>query len=174
MKILIAFSTVEGHTKKVANFLCEKIQNFGEEVVVFQVLDENSTQLVEDCDAVVLAAPVHERRHPKVFENWLASNREIISKRKSLMISISLKAAFAGGCEEAQDYIDEMKMRTGFKPDHELLVAGAVKSGSYDYFESQIVEHVLLGQHDHSLTETEHEFTNWDRLVRAAADFIEA
>ena len=39
-------------------------------------------------------------------------------------------------------------MRTGFDPTQETLVAGAVRLGSYDYFQSQIVRHVALKGHD--------------------------
>jgi len=88
------------------------------------------------------------------------------------MISVSLKAAFPEGQEEAQDYLTEMKMRTGFEPSQEALVAGAVRTGSYDYFQNQIVRHVVLSGHDVELMDGVKEFTDWDSLGKRVTYFV--
>ena len=80
-------------------------------------------------DAVILAASVHQRRHPRNFEALLVAHKAELDKRRTLLLSVSLNAAFPEGLEEAQDYVDEMKMRTGFEPDDELLVAGLQACG---------------------------------------------
>ena len=63
-------------------------------------------------------------------------------------------------------------MRTGFKPTHEALVAGAVRAGSYDYFQGQIVRHVVLGSHDVELTDGVKEFTDWAALAKTVNTFL--
>jgi menaquinone-dependent protoporphyrinogen oxidase len=46
---------------------------------------------------VVLAAPVHERRHPTEFEVFLAGCRSDLEEVDTLLISVSLSAAFPEG-----------------------------------------------------------------------------
>ena len=173
MRLLIAFATVEGQTGKIARFIAEEARRSGHDVSVVEVSDGGEIPSIARYDRVVLAASVHERRHPKSFEVLLAGQKKALADKTSLLVSVSLKAAFEDGLEEAQDYVDELKLRTGFEPDRELLVAGAVKTGSYDYFQSQVVRHVLLGRHGHAPVEGEQEFTNWQELAAATRSFIE-
>jgi len=160
MTVLIAFATIEGQTGKIARFVESEVREAGHDVVVFDVSDKTKSISFEGVDRVILAASVHERRHPETFEVFLASHRPELEARLTLLISVSLSAAFEDGLEEANEYVVEMKMRTEFTPDAEALVAGAVRSGSYDYFQSQVVRHVVLRDHDYDSEETDHEFTD--------------
>ncbi|MEM9344200.1 MAG: flavodoxin domain-containing protein [Pseudomonadota bacterium] len=174
MKVMIAYSSIEGQTAKIARFLESEIQADGHEVALEHVTEDGSPVSFEGYSTVILAGSVHERRHPKAFEVLLASHRDELETRRTLLISVSLKAAFEDGVEEAQDYLDEMKMRTGFTPEREMLVAGAVRSGSYDYFQSQVVQHVLLRGQDYDPSEGEREFTDWSDLSSTVRDFLGA
>lgn len=171
MSILIAYASIEGQTGKIAHHLSHLLHGKGLEATLVNVGDRAAEISYEGVTQVILAAPVHERRHPKAFEVYLSADREALDKHRTLMISVSLKAAFSQTREEAQDFLDEMKLRTGLEPDAELLVAGAVHPEAYDYYSDQILRHVVLrGQSidPHS----EHEFTDWDALDRDVLDFV--
>lgn len=172
MKVLIVYGTVEGHTGKIAQFVEQKAQAMGHDVVMVDTVRRRAEVALDDVDRVVLAASVHERRHPQEFEVFVTALRDQLNKRKTLMLSVSLSAAFDNGMEEAQDYLTEMKMRTDFTPDAEMLVAGAVKTGSYDYFESQIVRHVVLNDRDYDPGQGDHEFTDWNALEETLGSFL--
>jgi menaquinone-dependent protoporphyrinogen oxidase len=125
-------------------------------------------------DAVILAASVHQRRHPAAFETWVSASVEQLKPLKSLLISVSLSAAFPEGLEEARDYLTEMKMRTGFEPDAELLVAGAVRLDRYDYFATQVIRHVVLRGRKLDPDIKQHEFTDWTALKTGFHQFLES
>ncbi len=174
MTVLVAFATIEGQTGKIARFVESEIRRSGREVVLADVSDETAPVPFDGVSEVILAAPVHERRHPKSFEVFVAGRHDKLESRRTLLISVSLSAAFEDGLEEANEYVVEMKMRTGFTPDAVALVAGAVRPGSYDYFESQIVRHVVLRDRDYEPGNTDHEFTDWDALSSCIAEFLKA
>ncbi len=169
MKILIVFATVEGQTQKIAGFVEHQLSASGHDVQVFDTENRTSPVDLEGFDMVVLAAPVHERRHPKAFEVFVSASREDLGKTRTLLLSVSLRAAFPEGQEEAWDYLTEMKMRTGFTPSKEMIVAGAVRTDSYDYFEKQVLNNVVLGGRKVDLVDGVREFTDWDKL-RAEID----
>lgn len=164
MAVLIVFGTVEGQTGKIARHAAHKAKAADHDVTLIDTEAKRTPVSFKNVDRVVLAASVHERRHPQHFEAFVSANRERLAERKTLMLSVSLSAAFEAGMEEAQDYLTEMEMRAGFKPDHEMLVAGAVKTGSYGYFENLVVRHVVLKNRDYDPRLGEHEFTDWDTL----------
>ncbi|MBY4894918.1 protoporphyrinogen oxidase [Rhodobacteraceae bacterium N5(2021)] len=171
MKVLILYATVEGQTGKIARFVQEQIEALGHEATLANA-DDPAELPIDGADAVVLAAPVHQRRHPRNFEALVSARKDDLAARKVLMLTVSLNAAFAEGREEAADYLLEMKMRTGLEPTAELLVAGAVRTGEYDYFAKQVVEHVVMRGRDYDRSVDEHEFTDWDALATALKAFL--
>ena len=174
MEFLVIFETVEGQTRKISEFVTQQIRAAGHGVRWFDTEDKLASLSFDGIDKVVLAAPVHERRHPKNFEVLVSASLDELKARQTLLISVSLNAAFAEGMEEAQDYLTEMEMRTGFNPDKEVLAAGAVRTDSYGYFESQIVKNVVLGGRNVELVDGVREFTDWDALGAEIEAFLHA
>jgi menaquinone-dependent protoporphyrinogen oxidase len=172
MEIVIVFETVEGQTKKIVEYVEKQISDAGHTVKLHNTSDRSEALSVENADRIILAAPVHERRHPENFEVLVSAGRDELKKRPTLLISVSLKAAFAAGLEEAQDYLTELEMRTGFTPDKQALVAGAVRPNNYGYYESQIVQHVVLDGQDVSLKAGGNEFTDWSKLSAEIDSFL--
>jgi menaquinone-dependent protoporphyrinogen oxidase len=172
MDIVILFETVEGQTGKIVRLVAEQARNLGHDVTLLDTAQKTVNGRLDRADRVILAAPVHERRHPPGFEAALVGARETLAARPTLMISVSLKAAFPDGLEEARDYLEEMEMRTGVTPSQEVLVAGAVRMNAYDYYQSQIVRHVALAGHEVELSDGVREFTDWGALHAQVAAFL--
>jgi len=171
MKIAVIFASVEGQTRKIARFVEAELTQAGHDVETFDV-DAATPPSFNGVDAVIAAAPVHQRRHPDSFEATLVAFSEALARIPTLMLSVSLSAAFAEGHEEAQDYLDEMKMRTKFSPRREALVAGAVRIGRYDYFAMQVVKLVVMRGRDFDPSAGDHEFTDWDGLKTLLKSFV--
>ncbi len=172
MTVLIFFATIEGQTGKIARFVADQARKAGHEVLLVDAADNTAEISFKGVDKVILAASVHERRHPSTFEVFLTAQRKALEAHDTLLLSVSLKAAFPEGLEEAQDYVTEMNMRTGFTPDTQALVAGAVRTGSYDYFASQVVRHVVLRGQDADVNAGDQEFTDWAALEATVAGFL--
>lgn len=171
MKIPVLFATVEGHTEKLARFIAGALREAGHDSELFDLANETKAPSLGDTDRVILAGSVHERRHPEALEVFIAAQRMALSERPTMMISVSMSAAFPEGLDEARDYLTEMEMRTGFTPGRELLVAGALKSARYDYFAQQVIRHVVLRGRDVDPDAGDHDFTDYDALRSAVSDF---
>jgi menaquinone-dependent protoporphyrinogen oxidase len=174
VKILVIFESIEGQTQKIAEFVAQQIRDANHEVQLFNTKRKRAMVPFDGIDKVILAAPVHERRHPQNFEIFVSTSLANLQALPTMLISVSLKAAFAEGLEDARDYLTELEMRTGFTPSVEYLAAGAVRTASYGYFESQIVQHVVLDGHNVELVDGVHEFTDWAAVSGAVTDFLSA
>ena len=168
MNVLIIYASIEGQTARIAEFAQSELQKAGHTVRMVNAQGNDAIPL-GNVDKVILAAPVHERRHPKLFEAMLVAQKAQLATRDTLLISVSLSAAFPEGLEEAGEYVTELKMRTGFEPSAELLVAGAIRTGHYDYFATQV-----LRDRDYDPSSEEHEFTDWAALSEGLAAFMAA
>jgi len=171
MKILIVYASVEGQTAKIADFAAEYITQAGHDVVLANA-DDPATIDFQNTDAVVLAAPVHQRMHPKTFEAFIEASKSALAQHRTLLISVSLSAAFPEGLRDAEKYIEELKTRTGFEPDAELMIAGAVRITQYDYFAMQLIQHVVLRDRDYDVSAGEQEFTDWKALKAGVFEFV--
>lgn len=174
MSVLVAFATVEGQTGKIAEFVADVARERGLDVDLLDVSELTESASFDGVDKVVLAAPVHERRHPKPFEVFVTANAKELKSCNTLMLSISLSAAFPEGMEEAEEYLVEMEMRTGLQPDAELLVAGAVRHLSYDYYATQVLRYIVLRDRDFDPSEGDREFTDWDAVRETLEKFFES
>ncbi|MGB7240568.1 MAG: flavodoxin domain-containing protein [Sulfitobacter sp.] len=173
MKVLIIFETIEGQTGKIVDFVQTQVVAAGHVVERVNTSDRSAVVSYEGVDKIILAAPVHERRHPKAFEVFVLADRDRLKTHKTLMLSVSLKAAFESGIEEAAEFLTDMEMRTGFVATQSALVAGAVRQSSYDYFSTQILRHVVLRGQDAKFAQGDHEFTDWDALQADIAAFLD-
>jgi len=173
MKVSIVYATVEGQTAKIADFAGEYLRKSGHDVLLANV-DQPAPIDFAGIDAVILAAPVHQRLHPKTFEAFLEASKQSLAERKTLLISVSLNAAFPEGVSEAEKYISELRTRTGFAPDSKMTVAGAIRLSQYDYFATQFVQHVVLRDRDCDVSTGEHEFTDWQAVTSGISEFLTA
>lgn len=174
MKVLVFYATIEGQTGKIAGFVAAELEQAGHEVALVDAGDKTAEVTPEEFDKVILAGSVHERRHPRLFEMFLAAQRNALDPDRTLLISVSLMAAFESSRDKAQDFVDEMEMRTGFKPKTVALVAGAVRPSSYDYFATQVVRHVVMRGKGYRPDDGDKEFTDWAALKRDVMDFLAA
>ncbi|EPX79992.1 flavodoxin domain-containing protein [Litoreibacter arenae] len=174
MTVLIIYATIEGQTGKIARFVETQLKDSGHNVRLLDASDKLAEVSFDGVDKVILAAPVHERRHPKPFEVLVTSVQKELAARETLLLSVSMNAAFPEGRDEAKDYVDEMVLRTGISPNTTLLVAGAVRNHRYDYYASQVLRHVVMRDREFDPNEESHEFTDWDAVKAAVEKFVGA
>lgn len=172
MEILVIHETVEGQSRKIAEAIGAQIEAAGHGLRRFDAADRLAPLSFDGIDRVILVAPVHERRHPEGFELLVSTSLKELHARPTLMVSVSLKAAFPDWLDEAQDYLTEMEMRTKFSPTREHLAAGAIRKNSYSYYESLVVQNVALEGRDVELVDGVHEFTDWDALSSEVNAFL--
>lgn len=172
MEIVIIFETGEGQTRKISEFIADIVRKAGHTVDLVDTSEKMASLSLGSANKVILAAPVHEGRHPRAFEVAVGAAKHELAQRPTLMISVSLKAALPDGLDEAQCYLTDMVFRTSFKPTQEALVAGAVRIDSYDYYQSQIVRHVALEGHKLELEDGVQEFTDWGELSKTVSAFL--
>jgi len=173
MSILIAYGTIEGQTGKIARFMETALQEQGYEVALLDTSDSTRDVEWEAVGQVILAGSVHEHKHPKGFEVFVYAHRRELSALPTLLCSVSLNAAFPEGRAEAQGYIDDLKQRSELTTARDLLVAGALRAAQYDYYSTQVLQHVLLRDKPYDPHASEHEFTDWDELRQVTLDFAQ-
>lgn len=173
MKLLIAFGTTEGQTRKIAERIAARLQGKGHQAELYDTDRRPRDKHVGDFDAIVVAASVHQRVHQDSIKDFVTAHLPQLQSRPSAFISVSLSSAFPDGQSEAQGYIDDFLASANWQPKHCLKAAGALRYSEYDYFKEQIIKHVVLkGRSDDIHTGRDHEFTDWALIKQFIDQFV--
>ncbi|TMJ34465.1 MAG: protoporphyrinogen oxidase [Alphaproteobacteria bacterium] len=174
MKILVAFGTLEGQTRKIAEAVAARVHDLGHDAHLFDTAGTGSpAELhVDSYDKIIVAGSVHHKRHQESVEDFVTAKVAELQKKPTLFLSVSLSAAFPEGMTEAQSYVDAFLAGTGWKPTQSLLVAGALQYTEYDYFQEQVIEHIVLKGRKIEGLRGDLEFTDWAALSRTVDSFV--
>jgi menaquinone-dependent protoporphyrinogen oxidase len=173
MKVLIAYATTEGQTRKISQAVADQVVELGHQVELLDAARKRRDVHADDFDTFIVAASVHQDRHQNEIEVFVTASLEVLTAKPGMFISVSLAAAFDEKAADATAYISDFTARTGWTPDQSLAVAGAVRSEEYDYFQQQILEHVVLKDQDELRADEPHEFTDWTGLANSVKEFLE-
>ncbi|MEO9873281.1 MAG: flavodoxin domain-containing protein [Anderseniella sp.] len=172
MKVLIAYATTEGQTRKISQAIADQVVELGHQVELLDTARKRRDVHSDDFDAFIVAASVHQDRHQNEIEVFVLACLDVLMAKPGLFISVSLAAAFEEKAAEAAAYISDFTARTGWTPDQSLAVAGAVRSEEYDYFQQQILEHIILKDRDELRTDEHQEFTDWTGLASSVKKYL--
>jgi menaquinone-dependent protoporphyrinogen oxidase len=170
--VLISFATTEGQTLKIAERISLQIRERGHEVNLYDTASMTDVPEVAAFDAMIVAASVHEEHHQDSAVNFAAAHLDQLVCKPSAFVSVSLSAAMPNGQAEAQHYVDRFIAATGWSPAKALLLGGALRWSECDYFQRQVLKHIL-GKGDVNPGEDfTHEFTDWLALQSFVDDFL--
>ena len=171
MRTLLVFGTVEGQTRKIAKEVARHLERSATEVCLIDANETASGVLLKDFDACIVAASVHQQRYSDAINNFVRAHVQELNARPTALISVSLVASFEGGLDEAQSYVDRLLTGSAWSPAMTHHAAGALRYTKYDFFQEQIIRHIVLKDRDIDSLEGEHEFTDWPALETFADAF---
>lgn len=166
MKVLILYGTTDGHTRTIASAISSDLERRGHEVTTVDVSEPLPGIVLNGFDLCILAASVRQKQYAEAVMTFAGSNSQILNQMLSAFVSVSLAAAFPEGRSDAESYVKELLCATGWNPVMVHHAAGALHRSSYDYFQEQIVRHVVLKGRGSKIKSGNHEFTDWRGVER--------
>ena len=92
MKVLIAYSTTEGQTRKIARFVSDRLIGKGHSVELWPAAEGTDVD-VGTFDRAILAGSVHLESLQRELEVFASSQKDALGKIKTLLLTVSLSAA---------------------------------------------------------------------------------
>jgi menaquinone-dependent protoporphyrinogen oxidase len=148
------------------------VRERGHEANVYDTASPMSVPEIDVFNAVIVAASVHEAHHQDSAVNFATAHRDQLARKSSAFVSVSLSAATAGGRAEAQQYVDRFIAATGWSPTKTLLLGGALRWSECDYFQREVLKHILLKGAIAPKEAVNYEFTDWAALESFIDDFL--
>lgn len=174
MKILIAYATTDGQTRKVARFAADRLGDAGHGVELLNLEDAEGLDLSR-FDRAILAGSVHVMGFQKALTGFARANAAALGRMPTLFLSVSLSAAGS----DPEDWrglracIDRLVAETGWTPGRVEHVAGAFRFTEYDFFRAWAMRRIAAEKGEAVDPHADKEYTDWARLDAALDAWLE-
>lgn len=170
-RLLIVYGTVDGHTRRIAEFVAERARGYGHTPFV---VDAAATPVLESGDrwtGVIVCAPLHAHQHPRQVTRFVRENLRVLQHLPGALFSVSLSAT-GSDVPGARKCADAFLARTGWHPAMVRLVAGALKYRRYGPVKRRIMQFIAWRNGGDTDVRHDYVYTDWDRLAEDVEDFL--
>jgi len=174
-KILIAYATTEGQTKKIANTIADWLRSSGNVVDVHDTAQTQPEPVLAEYSFYILAGSLHMRNHQGALIRFTQKHADILSLKPSLLLSVSATGSRNDpkSMADAEACIKMFVEQTGFLPTESIPIGGAIKYTKYNFILRAIMKRISAKEGGPTDTTRDHELTDWTALRATIDRFVD-
>jgi menaquinone-dependent protoporphyrinogen oxidase len=164
VNILIAYSTTDGHTKRICERLQRVIEEQAHKVTLARINDERQIKL-DSFDTVVIGASIRYGRHrPQVYE-FIRKNQQALANMPNAFFSVNIVARKSEKNEpETNPYMRKFLRQVAWNPGKLAVFAGKIDYPMYAFWDRQIIRFIMWMTKGPTDPHAVVEFTDWDKV----------
>lgn len=165
MKVLIAYASSEGQTRKIVRTVADQLVNGGITVELLRLADAEDIRL-DRFDCAILAASVHAGHYQRSLSDFAANHASGLRSLPTLFLSVSLAAAGHNSEDwrSLERILEDFKSATGWAPGRVEQIAGAYLPSRYDILKRFVMRRILAAKAAEPDLDADKEYTDWDAL----------
>lgn len=173
MKLLILYATTEGQTRKIAQFVGDKLTKRGHTVSVADAASPSAPPDPKAFDAAILAGSLHAGAYQAALVHYIQEHKAELQRMPTAFISVSLSAA----SDDTKDNDglsqcwERFTTQTGWMPLELHQAAGAFRFTKYDFFKRWTMRLIAYQKGVTAAPDSDLELTDWSALETFADDF---
>lgn len=169
-RILLAYSSVDGHTRAICERLAARLAAAGHRpelasLAGAQPIDPHAF------DKVVIGASIRYGKHrPEVYQ-FIERHRRLLDARPSAFFSVNVVARKPGkDTPEGNPYMREFRKRAAWRPARQAVFAGKIDYARYGYADRQVIRLIMWLTHGPTDPQACVDFTDWARVDAFAGE----
>jgi menaquinone-dependent protoporphyrinogen oxidase len=182
--VVILYSTSEGQTEKVADYLASRIREQDIEVQVFRIEKsslrgpQNNTILdaVTQCGYVVVGGSIHAGSYQSVLRKFVKTHSLLLSEKRNALFTIALSAqgaeADTTGKKALEDAVRSFSDASGWIPEKHVTFAGARRYTRYNPVIRHMMKKIAERSGGDTDTSKDYEYTDWNDVDAFAASIV--
>jgi menaquinone-dependent protoporphyrinogen oxidase len=173
MRILIVYGTTDGHTRHLARFMAHRLQGAGNDVALFDAVEEGLPD-PKSFDAALIAASLHMGHFQSAVVHFARRHHEALNAMQSAFVCVSLSAAG----DDPEDWaglkqcVDRFEAATLWKPRAIHHAEGAILFTAYDFFRKLAMREIARKRGQPVTTDGDYDYTDYEALGRFVDDFV--
>ncbi len=172
-KLLILYSTVDGHTKNICEYIYNKLK--GKKRISIFSIEESENYKLEDFNEVVIGASVRYGYHRKNVYEFVQKNLEELNNLKTAFFSLNLTARKPEkSTPENNPYIIKFLKKVKWNPSIKEVFAGRLDYPSLDTLNKLAILFIMFITNGPKDTSKTYELTDWkkvDNLINSISKF---
>jgi menaquinone-dependent protoporphyrinogen oxidase len=173
LRILIAYDTTEGQTRKIALHMAKALSSGGKEVQVIAIRRPPNDFTLDGFDAILIGASIHMSKHSRQLSEFVGRHITRLNAVPSGFFSVSLSAA--GSEKERADasrFVEEFLHETGWNPAIKVTFAGGLLYREYGFLKRWMMKKIARDAGKDTDTSKNHEYTDWNAVDTFVSGFL--
>lgn len=163
MKTLMIYSSVDGQTLKICNFLQKELLNLNQKIDLFSIDDFNKD--LNQYDKIIIGSSIRYGVHNEKIIELINAHKTLLETKKTAFFSVNLVARKpAKNKPDTNPYVIKFFKKIDWKPTIVEVFAGKLDYKKYGLFDRFMIKFIMWMTKGPTDTNTEIEYTNWDQV----------
>lgn len=170
-RILLLYSTTDGHTVKICNCLQQVIEQQAHQVTLASVKDSRDVDL-SSFDKIVIGASIRYGKHSPLVVDFINRNAQRLDSKPNAFFSVNIVARKPEKNQpDTNPYMQKFLKQISWSPKKLAVFAGKLDYPRYGFFDRLAIRFIMLMTKGPTDPKTVVEFTDW-RQVEAFAQVV--
>ena len=163
-KVLIAYSTTDGHTRTICDRLKGIVEAQDHAVDIAWLTEQPDIDLTT-FDKVVVGASIRYGKHqPQVFD-FIRKNQTQLDSKPNAFFSVNVVARKPEkNTPDTNPYLQKFLQKIDWQPQNLAVFAGRLDYPTYSYFDRQMIRLIMWMTKGPTAPDTVVEFTDWNKV----------
>lgn len=163
-KILLIYSTTDGHTLEICNRLQQLVEQQANQVTLVSIDDASDIDM-GPFDKVVLGASIRYGKHGKKVYEFVDSRLESLNSKANAFFSVNVVARKPEkNRPETNPYLQKFLRQIAWQPDHLAVFAGKIDYPKYRFWDRQMIRLIMWMTKGPTDREAVVDFTDWKQV----------
>ena len=162
--VLIAYSTVDGHTRHICERIAAGVRQQGFEVELAPIDDGPAVDLAA-FDKIVIGASIRYGKHRPQVVDLINDNKDVLEGRPSAFFSVNVVARKPEKNQPSTNpYLQKFLKQIEWQPQHLAVFAGKIDYPRYSFWDRQAIRFIMWMTKGPTDPQAVVEFTDWNKV----------
>lgn len=172
-KILLIYSTTDGHTHNICIRLKSLIENQNNSATLLPIQQANSID-INLFDKIVLGASIRYGKHSPQVHEFIRKNAKKLEAKPNAFFSVNLVARKPGKHQpQTNPYLKKFLKKIPWEPNQLAVFAGKIDYPKYRFWDRLMIRLIMWVTHGPTDPKSSVEFTDWNQVTKFAGDLNE-
>jgi len=163
-RILILYSSTDGHTRKICDRLKEVIERQSHQVTLVSVRDDPNVDL-QPFDKIVIGASIRYGKHSPLVADFINRNERFLNSKSNAFFSVNIVARKTEkNRPETNPYVRKFLKQISWHPGELAVFAGKLDYPKYGFFDRCVIRLIMFITKGPTDPKAVVEFTDWKKV----------
>jgi menaquinone-dependent protoporphyrinogen oxidase len=164
-KILVVYSTTDGHTRHIAEYLQQVLAPMGHTTVVLP-LDQADELDLGAFGTIVIGASIRYGKHQPQVSEFIQRHQSLLERKANAFFSVNIVARKPDKSQpDTNPYLRKFLGEISWKPKLVAVFAGKLDYPRYRFFDRLMIRLIMWVTHGPTDPKAVIEFTNWSQVA---------